>query len=551
MAIAQPKFATKIKKGIFSVNTYDQQGNLLHQGTGFYVGANGEAIADYRLFKEAYKAVVTDNKGKWDVDYIMGADDTYSLVHFHVNTKGNFIIPSVSSVQPMNSPLFILHDAGKDKLQSEQAVVADTSSIQEKYVYYGLDTQVDGELIGSPVFNESGALVGILHSQIGGKSHVLDIRFKEVLKIDAIPSSSASVALSHIFIPKTLPDTAEEALVYLYFRSRSTSNEEYMDMVNRFVATYPQNAEGYLRRATPLVDLLRFDEADKDLQKYLSLVENKANGHFNVASIIFDKLRLQPEPAYDKWTYEVALQHANQAISLNESVTADADRKANDEKYKILKGQILMEKKDYEAAIALYEGLNQGDPRSASYLYAISMAREARGDSISEVIAPLDSAIALFGTPMPKEAANYVIRRGQLYANSGRYRDAVQDYNQYCYLLNNKVSAVFYYERYQIEVNARMFQPALDDINKAIEKSPRTPLYYVEKAALCIRVNLLDECIEACLTAIQLNPDIIDSYRLLGYAQLQKGDKTSARTNLEKAVSMGDEAAQKILDTYF
>ena len=52
LAMAQPKFASKVRKGIVSVNTYDKQGNLLHQGTGFYVGANGEAVADYRVFKQ-------------------------------------------------------------------------------------------------------------------------------------------------------------------------------------------------------------------------------------------------------------------------------------------------------------------------------------------------------------------------------------------------------------------------------------------------------------------------------------------------------------------
>ena len=144
-----------------------------------------------------------------------------------------------------------------------------------------------------------------------------------------------------------------------------------------------------------------------------------------------------------------------------------------------------------------------------------------------------------------------MIRRGQLYANAGKYREAVLDYNQYAYLLNNKVSAVFFYERSQIEVNARMFQQALDDINKAVEMMPREPIYHVEKAALTLRVNLLDECIQSCQNAIALNPAIIDSYRILGYAQLQKGDKESARINIQKAIDMGDETAKKLMETYF
>ena len=547
---AQPKFASKVSKGIVSLNTYDRQGNLLRQGTAFFVGANGEAIADFRLFKNAYQASIIDASGKQiDVDLILGADDTYSMVRFHVNIKGNAFIPSVTSFQPMKSAVYVLGRADGGKMESAQAVVADTAMIQGKYVYYGLDKQVDEVLTGAPVFNESGALVGMLHPQLGGKNYVLDIRFRDELKIQPFPSTSASVALGNIFIPKALPETPEEALVYLYAKSRSASNEEYMDMVNRFVAAYPKNAEGYLRRATPLIDLTRFDEADRDLQQYLSLVDDKAVGNYNVASLIFDKLRLQPEPAYEKWNEDVAIQYVDKALSLNAS-KPEEERKLEKTRYQILKGQLLMNKPDYDGALALYEELNSESGGSPTYLYAISLAREGRGDSIGAVMEPIDSAIAKFSEPLPTEAANYIIRRGQLHANAGQYREAVQDYNQYAYLLNNQVSPVFYYERSQIEVNARMYQPAMDDINKAIEMAPREPLYHVERGALAVRVSMFDECIESCQTALRLNPDIIDAYRILGYAQLQKGDKTNAKINLQKAIDMGDETARMLMNTY-
>lgn len=552
LSIAQPKFISKVQKGIFSINSYDKQGNLLRQGVGFYVGANGEAIASYNVFKNAHKATVIDSNGNQaDVDCILGADDTYSVVRFHVSTKGNSVLTAATTPQPIGTQCYAVGYTHKGTALSDNAAVTDTSMIQDKYIYYGLAKTLDEQLVGSPVFNESGNVVGILHPTIGNKSYVLDIRFREVLKMDAIPSRSASVALGNIFIPKGLPDTQEEALVYLYFKSKNTSNEEYMDMLNRFVTSYPHNAEGYLRRSTPLIDLLRFDEADKDLQQYLSLVDDKATGNFNTASIIYDKLRLQPEPAYDKWTWDVALQYADKAISLNDAKPSGDEQKANDYKYKILKAQLLDGKQDFDSSLAIYEALHKEHSNIPSLHYAISVAREGRGDSLSAVIEPLDNAIAQFGTPTPYEAADYIIRRGQLYANAAKYREAVQDYNQYCYLLNNKVSAVFYYERSQIEVNARMFQQALDDINKAIEMSPQVPLYHVEKAAIAIRVNLLDDCIQSCQNAIRLNPNIIDAYRILGYAQLQKGDKENAKINLQKAIDLGDEGAETILKTYF
>lgn len=551
-AVAQPKFAKKVQKGIISVNTYDKEGNLLHQGTGFYVGQQGEAIASYAIFKGASKAVVIDAKGQQsDVDCILGADDSYSLVRFRVKTKGNAVLNIAPSVQSKGTTFYAIAYSNSGAPLTDVSAVADTSSIDGKYAYYTLAKQLDDNLVGCPVFNADGALVGILHSQMANKSNVLDIRFRETLKIEAIASKSASVALSNIFIPKGIPDTAEEALVYVYFKSRNTSNEEYMDIMNRFVASFPQNAEGYNRRATPLIDLLRFDEAEADLQKYLSLVEDKATGNYNVASTIYNKLSLMPEQEYDKWTHDVAVSYVDKALEVApKHATNDDDLKARNTQYSILKAQILSSKKDYDGAIAIYERLH-GEKASPSYLYAISLAQEARGDSTAEIVAVLDSAISMMGNPMPAEASNYVMRRGQLLANMGRYRDAVLDYNQYCYLVNNRVNDVFYYERSQIEVNARMFQQALDDITRCVSMVPRNPVYQLEKASISLRAGLLNDCITACQNVIALNPSIIDSYRILGYAQLQNGDKESALKNLQHAVQLGDENSQKLIDTYF
>ena len=168
----------------------------------------------------------------------------------------------------------------------------------------------------------------------------------------------------------------------------------------------------------------------------------------------------------------------------------------------------------------------------------------------SALIALLDSAVAMFPEPIPEEAATYIMRRGQLKALQGRYREAVLDYNQYCYLKNNKVSAVFYYERSQLEVQGRMYQQALDDLDQAIERAPREALYYVEKSALLLRVNELNSCIENAMLALRIDPDLSDAYRILGYALILKGDKAGGRKNLEKAVALGDESAQELIDKY-
>lgn len=549
-----PKFASKVQKAILSLNTYDKNGNLMKSGNAFYVGQNGEAIADYSLFKDAYKAMVIDASGKqFDVDCIQGADDTYSLVRFQVNTKGNAYLTLCSSIQASGSNVYAIKYS-KDKIKTcPQGTIESFDSINGTYAYYKLSSELQDEYLSAPLFNENGEVVAILQAAVGNgdarRSYALDVRFRDELKISALQTRSAQMALSSINIEKGLPDTQEETLVYVYFKSHSTTNEEYLAILNRFVATYPKCAEAYYRRCTPLCDLHRFDEANADLDKYMQLSTDKPVAHFNYAQAVYNKVQYMPEPAYDKWTFDLALENINKSIELETQANRD-ESATNIIKAKNLKAQIYAGKKEYDTVIAIYEELNQGENISPSYYYALSLAREARGDSTSVIIADLDSAIAMFGEQLPTEAANYLLRRGQLYNVNKQYRKAVMDFNQYAYILNSKVSDVFYYDKSQMEMEAHMYQQALDDINSAISLAPNKPLYYVEKGGMCLRFGMHDECIEACTKAIQLFENNPDAYRIRGYAYVQKNDMNSARADLQKAIDLGDNNAAEIMKAF-
>lgn len=549
-----PKFASKVQKGIISVNTYDKKGDLLKSGTAFYISQTGDALADYTIFKGASKATVIDASGKQlDVDCINGADDTYSVVRFHVNTSKSNALTIPQYIQSVGGNVYALkYEKGKIST-CPQGTIESLDSINGKYAYYKLSADLGSDYVGCPLFNDNGEVIGILQSAMGrganARSYALDTRFREELKISAIQSSAVQRALADINIDKGIPDTQEECLVYTYFKSRSASNDEYLSILNRFIAAYPKCAEAYYRRCTCLTDLQRFDEANADLDKYMSLSTDLPVANFNYAQSVYNKVQFMPKPEYDKWTYDVALEHVNKAIELETAANRN-ETAANLAKDKILKAQILGGMKNYDGAIDIYNELNQGATKSASFYYALSLAKEARGDSASVIIADLDSAIAMFGEPLPSEAANYVLRRGQIYKSNKQYRQAVLDYNTYAYLLNSKVTDIFYYDRSQLEMDAHMFQQALDDINSAINIAPTKPGYYIEKGGMCLRFGQTDECIEACTQSIVLNDKIADAYRIRGYAYVQKNNMDAARYDLQKAIDLGDETAKELLKTY-
>ena len=535
-----PKWTKKAQKSVVSVITYDEDGNLMKSGTGFYCDDKGKAVADYSLFKGAHGAVVIDYSGKkWNVTRIVGADDVYGMVRFLTDAERTVGLPLAESAVSIGESVWTF-DFSRGKIVScPSAVVEDIMTVQDSCLYYTLATAVDAKYVGCPVFNGKGELIGSLQPSAGGKSYVLDSKFFSSLSLKAIQSRAANMALDNIYIRKALPESQEEALVYIYFKSSTLNNDDYLDLVNQFVEAYPDNAEGYYRRAVPLIDTCHFVDADKDLQNYIRLSEDKANAHANVAQTIYNKIVFQPDTTYAPWTFDVAVGHLDEAIKMSSKVD-----------YKYKKGQMLLAVKRYDAAFELYNSINASSDRSPASFYATALALEGRGDSVSALIAMMDSAIALFPEPLPADAASYVLHRGVLYDKAGKYRAAVLDYNKFCYLKNNQVSSRFYFDRSQIEVKARMYQQAIDDINMAVNAEPGNVVYLTEKCALMLRVNMLDEAVAAARQCIALGSENVDTYRMLGYALLQQGDRTGALENLNRAISLGDEGAKEIVEKY-
>lgn len=534
-----PKWSKKVQKSIFSVTTYDSEGNELHKGTGFFIGSDGDAISDYHLFENASSARLSDQSGNSNaVAYITGANDTYGIIRFHVDAKKNSGLQKSITVPRSGDEVYSIVSSSANTI-FQVSTIGDVTSINDSLKYYSTTSAFEDKYVGCPAFNSNGDLIGIVQPSSGGKGYILDINFVNTLHVSAISNKSTSLALNKVKIPKGLPDSMEESLVYLYFKSRSAGNDEYVQLLNMFIERYPNNPEGYLRRATPMIDMMKFDAADTDLNTYMKLSKERDVALYNAAQTIYSKLRYQPEPAYDKWNYDKVISMLDEAISISPKT-----------EYKMEKALVYTGMKEYDKAMSIYEAINNSAERSPDSYIAASLTSELRGDSLDYQIQLMDSALAMVGDPLPAEVAEYVLRRGRLNNEAGKYRAAVRDYNEFYRMKEGNMSANFYYDRSLIETNARMYQQALDDLDKAIELSPSEPVYYLEKSALHLRVNQLDECISMAEKCISLSDQYADAYRILGYAQIQKGDKTNGLKNLTRAKELGDTLSQDIIDKF-
>lgn len=540
MANAQPdKWVKKASKAVFTLKTFNAEGSLIGSGNGFFITTDGIAVSSYTPFRGAAKAVVIDAMGKeYEVKSIIGANDVYDIAKFRVDaTKCQTLRTAPAAVE--NTSLWLLPYNAKNAYSCTAAKVKSVQKVQNDYDYYTLDGNAGENTIGCPYLNANGDVVGIQQqssSDDNTTQYAVGAAFATGLKMTGL--SLNDPALKATSIKKDLPDELDQAILTLYLASTLGDAQSFVGLVDDFIAKFPQAPDGYSYKAQIMAAQDNYPEADKYMKLAIDNATDKAEARYNYAKMMYQNLIYFYDSASHAWSYEQALDQAEQAVALDPQLP-----------YLTQKAQLLFACKRYADSYAAFQDVIGKGGRTAECFYGAARCKEQLNDTTA-CLALLDSAVATFSKPYLKEAAPYIYARAQALAESGKYRLAVNDYNEYENLMIAQVNGEFYYIRSQAEVKARLFQQALNDLDKAIDKSPDILLYRSEKASLLIRVHLLDQAIETASECIRLFPDASDGYLFLGLAQCLNNNKVEGVGNLLKAKQLGDPQADVLIEKY-
>lgn len=542
-----PKWAENARKAVFSIVTYTKDGQILSTGNGFYIDEQGTGVSDYSLFKGAERAIIITANGKeLPVKYMMGANDMYDVVKFKTDFD-----KKAEALQPATLPsstgetVYLVPYSTQKSSKGQTGTIAKVDTIGEQQYYYTLTMQTTEKTVSCPIMNAAGQVVGMIQKNNDSESKesfAIGIRYLTDLTINAL--SVNDLALNSIGIKKGLPEDESQALVYLYMASGVYAPNQYFDLLNDFISQYPNNMEGYLRRATYYINIgddTHYALAVEDLKKMLDVAEKKDEAHYNIAKLIYSyQLNIGDKKPYASWTFDYALNEINEALAITQEPI-----------YYQLQGDIYFAMQKFPEAYTAYDKVNKSKLASAATFYSAAKAKELiEGTDKKEVIALMDSAIAFYPKPYGKDAAPYLYERARIKSDMEDYRGAVTDYNDFYDAMLGQTSAEFHLIRSQAELNCRMYQQAINDINKAVELDPNNVTYWVEKGGIHIRVNQAAEAIQALTRAIKMDPENAPAYRMLGYAQIQNKEKDKGLANLQKAKDLGDEVADGLLQKY-
>lgn len=532
-----PKWVEKAKHAVFSVVTYDKNDQILNTGNGFFVTEDGVALSDYTLFKGAQRAVIIDNEGRqMPVLNIMGADDMYDVVKFRVGIEKKVTALPIATRQPAAGTLVYLLPYSTQKGRTcTTGHLKSADKVEGNYLYYTLELPLKDKMISCPLTDAEGAVFGLAQKSSGQDTaticYAVDARYAMDQKISALSYNDET--LTNIGIKKALPDTEEQALIFLYMASTQLTPEKYMEVLNDYIEQYPNSTDGYIRRATQLLstsqDEATLKQVAADMDQALKVASQEEAVRFDRAKLIYNYMLTNPATPHEDWSFDKALEEIQQAIDLQALPV-----------YVQLKGDILFAKQDYPGALAAYEQVNHSDMASPTSYFSAAQTKEMMKAPATEVLALMDSCIALCPQPYTNTTGPYLLARAQALLNANQARKAMLDYDAYYKAMNGNVNAAFYYYREQAAMQARQYQRALDDLAKAIELAPDELLYRAELAVVNIRVGRSEEAIRILQEALKIEPEYAEAYRLMGQAYIQLQKKDEACESFAKAKELGD-----------
>lgn len=544
-----PKWVEKAKRAVFSVVTYDKSDKMLNTGNGFFVSEDGLALSDYSLFKGAERAVVITAEGKqMPVSTILGANDMYDVIKFRVAiTEKKVPALVVAKTTPaVGTDAWMLPYSTQKSIACVSGKVKEVSKVAGEYHYYTLGMQMKDKMVSCPVMNVEGQVFGIAQKSSGLDTvttcYAAGAAFAMAQKISAL--SLGDAALKSIGIRKGLPDTEDQALVYLFMASSSLSSEDYGKLLDDFIRQFPANTDGYLRRANYYVAKAKdnqswFDKAVVDLNQALKVAQKKDDVYYNIGKLMYAYQLSKPEKTYKDWTYDTALKNVRQAFAIDPLPI-----------YVQLEGDILFAQQDYAGALAAYEKVNVSNMASAGTFFSAAKTKELLKAEPKEILVLMDSCISRCPQPITADFAPYLLERAQINMNAGQPRKAMLDYDAYFKAVNGQVNDVFYYYREQAALKARQYQRALDDIAKAVELNPADLTYQAENAVVNLRVGRYEKAIEILNGILKNNPKYGEAYRLLGLCQVQLKKTDEACANFKKAKELGDPNVDELIKKY-
>ena len=227
LSFAQTSQVKKAAQSVFPLTTFNADGSIHATTHGVFCGNNGEAIAMWHPLKGASRAVIIDAKGKqYDVDAMLGASELYDVCRFRVKDIQNAPTLSLATTDAAAQTVYAVgYDLKKAEIKRLSPVR--TEQFMTSYNYYVFnDIDVSASMLGCPIVNEAGQLLGIMQRpEAGGEAFSADARLTTTFKLNGLSINDATLKATGI--RTALPQEEDQATVMLVLAGQQNDSIKY------------------------------------------------------------------------------------------------------------------------------------------------------------------------------------------------------------------------------------------------------------------------------------------------------------------------------------
>ena len=356
-----PSLIKKIKPSTVIIFVYDDKGEFLKLGSGFFISQNGDVITNYHVIQGASSAEIKTADGKtYPITYILAWDEKNDVIRLSANIPSSSVYPlSLSKNIPEVGEKIIVYGS---PLGLENTVSDGIVSAIRDVPDYGRIIQITAPISpgssGSPVLNLKGEVIGIATFQmIEGQN----LNF-------AIPSKRISSLI--------LKDENKISITKNVFgqESKVEKGSDYSEAINK--ALYFMDKKEY-GEALPYLEIaIKTDVLSLKEAAYLFIgLCNKELGNYNKAIEAYIKATaIDPDYAY-AWNdlgvaYRDLGQYENALESFKQAIRIDPD----DEVYHFNLGLTFSDLGLYKDAVESFKQVIRINPNSTDNYYSMGKA---------------------------------------------------------------------------------------------------------------------------------------------------------------------------------
>jgi len=183
-----PSLIKRIESSTVIVFTYNEKGDFLKLGSGFFINQNGDVITNYHVIEGSSYAEVKTSDGKiYPITYIVAENEQSDIIRLSVDIPSRYIYPlSLNTTIPEVGERIIVYGSplGLEKTVSDGIV----SAVREIFDY-GKIIQITAPISpgssGNPVLNMKGEVIGIATFQmVEGQNLNFAIPSEKIVKVN-------------------------------------------------------------------------------------------------------------------------------------------------------------------------------------------------------------------------------------------------------------------------------------------------------------------------------------------------------------------------------